>query len=626
MSDNPLRRLEAFGQSIWLDFIRRGMLTSGEFEGYINEDGLHGVTSNPAIFEKSIAGSHDYDAAIRSLARQGKTAAEIYQALTVEDIQMAADLLRPVYDRLAGRDGFVSLEVNPHLAYDTEGTISEAHRLWAAVERPNIFIKVPATREGLPAIQQLIADGLNINITLLFGLPRYREVAEAYIAGLEARAARGLPLERIASVASFFLSRIDVLVDPMLEKLMQEDFERAELARMINGETAIASAKIAYQRYQEIFNEPRFLQLAKRGARTQRLLWASTSTKNPAYSDVKYVDALIGPDTVNTLPLETLHAYRDHGHPSLSLPDGLEEAEMVFKRLLELDIDLDAVTQQLITEGVKKFSEPYDKLMQTLTQKRAAILTESVDRQQFQLGEYAPAVQERIAELGEQQFAARLWRKDPSLWKADQVDEQTIRQGLGWLHVAEKMEGNLRELSDFVNEVKAAGLRRVVDMGMGGSSLAPLTIQHTFAPNPDALLLTVLDTTDPNTIRHIEDEAPLVETLFIVASKSGNTAEPLAFGDYFYTKLTGLKGEQAGKNFIAITDPGSPLVELARERQYRRVFLNYPDIGGRYSALSYFGLLPAVLMGVEVAELLHARAAHGACLRLQRAPHGKPGH
>jgi len=612
MSENPLCRLEAFGQSIWLDFIRRGMLASGEFEQLIDEDGVSGVTSNPSIFEKAIAGSHDYDAAIRILVQEGQTTEAIYQALTVHDIQRATDLLRPIYNRTEGRDGFASIEVSPHLAYDTEGAIVEARRLWAAVDRPNVMIKVPATREGLPAIRQLIAEGINVNITLLFGLPRYHEVAEAYIAGLETRAARGLPIDRIASVASFFLSRIDVLVDPMLEKLARMDYERAELADSIHGEVALSSAKIAYQRYQEIFGEARFQQLTHHGARVQRLLWASTSTKNPTYSDVKYVEPLIGPDTINTLPLETLHAYRDHGNPAPRITEDSAKAETVFRTLLELGIDLDAVTQQLETEGVQKFIKPYDQLMDTLAHKRDILLTEGLDRQQLQLGAYAQNVQDRLAEMQTQRVAARIWRKDPMLWSADPSDRPSICRGLGWLHVAEKMDGNLRELAQFVDDIRAAGFRHVVHMGMGGSSLAPLTFQHTFAPKPNAMTLTVLDTTDPVTIRRIEQESPLEETLFIVASKSGTTAEPLAFCDFFYDEVAKSLGEKAGEHFVAITDPDSPLVNLARERQFRHCFLNYADIGGRYSALSFFGLVPATLMGVDVAELLNRaqRMAH----------------
>jgi transaldolase len=371
MKENPLLKLEAFGQSIWMDFIRRGMIASGQLQQLIEEDGLRGMTSNPSIFEKAIAGSHDYDDAIRELALEGKSVDQIYTALTVEDIQRTADLFRPVYERLDGADGFVSLEVSPYLARDTAKTIADARRLWGAVARPNMMIKVPATIEGLPAIQQLIGEGINVNITLLFGLPRYRQVAEAYLAGLETLAAQGKPLKSIASVASFFLSRIDVLLDPTLEKTMAVDKSKADFAAVCHGEVAIFSAKAAYQMYKEIFESERFGKLKAQGARTQRLLWASTSSKNPAYSDLKYVEALIGSDTVDTIPLETLAAYRDHGKPASRLANDAVKASETLRRLCEVGIDLDLVTQQLENEGIQKFVTAFDQLMNTLQEKRA---------------------------------------------------------------------------------------------------------------------------------------------------------------------------------------------------------------------------------------------------------------
>ncbi len=362
MNTNPLLVLEDFGQSIWLDYLRRNSLENGEFKRWIDQDGASGLTSNPTIFEKAIAGSHDYDDAIRTLVLEGKNIAEMYQILTLEDIRHAADLFRPTYDRLNGADGFVSLEVSPGLAHDTDGTVAEARQLWAAVNRPNLFIKVPATREGLPAIQQLIGEGINVNITLLFGLPRYRQVAQAYLAGLETLAAGGKPLGRVASVASFFLSRIDVLIDPLLEKISLERGTDSERLASLRGQVAIASAKVAYQIYKEIFASDRYRKLAQMGAQPQRLLWASTGTKNPEYSDVKYVEPLIGRDTINTLPVETLNAYRDHGSPALSLEAGAQEATHVLEGLHQVGIDLDAVTQQLEDEGVAKFNQAFEQI------------------------------------------------------------------------------------------------------------------------------------------------------------------------------------------------------------------------------------------------------------------------
>jgi transaldolase len=372
MKGNPLQELGALGQSIWLDYIRRDLIASGRLGRLIEEDGLRGMTSNPSIFEKAIADSHDYDEDIRAMALHGKGAGAIYESLSQRDVQSAADAFRPLYDATDGKDGYVSLEVNPHLAHDTSGTMKEARRLWDALHRPNVFIKVPATSEGLPAIKQLISEGINVNVTLLFGLPRYRQVVEAYIAGIEARVAQGKAVKQVASVASFFVSRIDSLLDPQLEKLSARRGKEADIAKSTQGQVAIASAKMAYQIYKEIFASvlcQRFGKLATHGARVQRLLWASTSTKNPNYRDVKYVEALIGPDTVNTAPLETIDAYRDHGRPDARLEQGVEEARRVLGGLAELGINIDTVTQQLEDEGVDKFNKPFDKLMETLAQR-----------------------------------------------------------------------------------------------------------------------------------------------------------------------------------------------------------------------------------------------------------------
>jgi transaldolase len=368
---NPLLKIGTFGQSVWLDSLSRGMLTSGQLRRMIEDDGLRGVTSNPAIFEKAITGSRDYDVALRTLALQGKSAEEMYDTIVVDDVGVAANLFRPLFDRLDGRDGFVSLEVSPRVAHDTQATLAEARRLWREVNRPNVLIKIPGTDEGLPAIQQAIAEGININVTLLFGLSRYREVAEAFLSGMEARSSLGLPLRPVASVASFFLSRMDTMVDAMLD-----DIDRAggpkEVTETIRGRTAIACAKMAYQVYEDVFSKPRFDDLADRGARPQRLLWASTSTKNPRYRDVMYVEELIGPETVNTIPLETLDAYRDHGNPAPRLKDNLAEAREVLDRVIELGIDLEDVARRLEAEGIQKFVKPFDHLMSAIETIREA--------------------------------------------------------------------------------------------------------------------------------------------------------------------------------------------------------------------------------------------------------------
>ena len=369
MNNNPLKKLESLGQSIWLDYIRRDLITNGELQKLIDEDGLRGMTSNPSIFEKAIAESNLYDDVIQKMALKGKNVIAIYEAISQQDVQDAADVFKPLYERTGGKDGYVSLEVNPHLAHNTNGTIEEGRRLWIALNRPNVLIKVPATIEGLPAIRQLISEGINVNVTLIFGLSRYAEVAEAFIVGLEDRLKQGKPIDDIASVASFFLSRIDKVVDPMLEKIINYDNKKKKFAEEALGEVAIASAKAAYQIYKEVFGSARFKILEEKGARAQRLLWASTSNKNPIYSDVKYIEALISANTVNTVPPKTLDAYRDHGNPKLILEKNTRKAKRLMTNLPELGIDINEITQQLEDEGIRKFNKPFDKLMEALAKK-----------------------------------------------------------------------------------------------------------------------------------------------------------------------------------------------------------------------------------------------------------------
>lgn len=374
-----LRRLEALGQSLWLDHIERALLVNGGLEQLIRDDGISGVTSNPAIFEKAIAQHAEYDAAITRLARNGLGAQAIYETLAIEDVCRAADLLRDVYEtscrrECCGRDGYVSLEVSPQLAYDTAATVAEAKRLWNRVGRPNLMIKVPATRAGLPAIRHLTAVGINVNVTLLFSVARYREVSGSYLAGLEDRLANGGAIDHVASVASFFLSRIDTLVDGFLDR---ENRARARELRgdALRGRAAIACARLAYQEYQKLVRSSRWQALAARGAHPQRLLWASTSTKNPAYDDLMYVEALIGQDTINTLTPETVIAYRDHGHPELRLEQELDAARELSGQLAALGLELDMVGDELERQGVQKFIEPYERLLATLARRAAELAT-----------------------------------------------------------------------------------------------------------------------------------------------------------------------------------------------------------------------------------------------------------
>lgn len=367
---NPLKGLQALGQSVWLDYIHRDLIASGRLRRMIEEDALSGMTSNPSIFEHAIAEGSSYDDDILALASEGADARRIYEELSRHDVCAAADEFRSVYEATRGDDGYVSLEVDPHLADDTAGSIAEARRLWYALQRPNVMIKIPATLAGLPAIRTLISEGINVNVTLLFSLTRYREVIGAYLDGIEARAAASLPIAQVCSVASFFVSRIDSLIDPILDRIIAAGGERAERAKAARGRTGIASGRLACQMHMHVFAHERFKALHARGARSQRLLWASTSAKDPLFSDTKYVEALIGPGTIDTMPLETLEAYREHGEPKIRLGNDLAEARWVVEHLPALGIDLEAATARLEREGVQKCVAPFDKLLRSIAAKQ----------------------------------------------------------------------------------------------------------------------------------------------------------------------------------------------------------------------------------------------------------------
>ena len=627
MAENPLRQLKQAGQSVWFDYIRRWEMVSGHLKHLIDEDGLSGVTSNPSIFEKAIAGSKDYDEAIQKLAYERREATQIFETLAVEDIQMAADLFLPTYQATDARDGYVSIEVSPTLAHDTTKTIQEACRLFREVNRPNVLVKVPGTVEGLPAIQQLLGKGININITLLFAIKRYEQVANAYITVLEKLAGEGKPLKRVASVASFFVSRIDTLVDQQLDARLREakrDAERERISALF-GKAAIANAKLAYQRFKEIFAGSRFQTLAQKGARVQRILWASTSTKNPKYRDILYAEELIGPDTVDTMPASTLDAFRDHGKVRVMIEEGLAESRQVMAQLAEAGIDIAAVTRQLEEQGVEAFAKDYQKLLNSIAEKRAQVLASSPKASAVPEAGGLPAdVHATLERLQQQGFPQRLWERDPSLWKNDPAHQRVISNALGWLRVSHAMLGHLEALASFVQGVKAAGFTHAVVLGMGGSSLCPDVCRATFGTASGFLQLHVLDSTVPASVAQIEKSVDLAHTLFLVSSKSGGTVEPISFFKYFYERVRALKGEQAGENFVAITDPDTPLEKLASEKKFRRVFHGVPDIGGRYSALSNFGMVPAALAGVDVQSLLERaeRMVHAcaACVPAKENP------
>jgi len=621
---NPLLELRKYGQSAWLDYIRRSLITGGELKRLVDEDGLGGVTSNPAIFEKAITGSTDYADALAELQkRKDLDAMGVYEILAIKDIQDAADILRPVYDSTKMRDGYVSLEVSPFLARDTEGTLKDARRLWKAVNRPNLLVKVPATLEGIPAIEQLISEGININVTLLFAQEMYEKVALAYIAGLKKYAAAGGDPAHVSSVASFFISRIDSMVDAIVKAKLKTSTDPKEqaLLRSLLGKVAIANGKLTYQRYKEIFSGADWEALAKKGAQTQRVLWASTSTKDPAYSDVLYVEELIGPDTVNTMPPQTLEAFRDHGTPKASLEANLEAAQDTMDTLAAAGISMKKVTDDLVTQAVKLFAEPFDKLLNAVDAKCKFVSQAEVDAQTFTLPDDIGAkLSEAVDDWKMAGKVRRLWARDATLWTGS--DES---HWLGWLSITEDQLAHKQHLEDVARDVKTAGFQHALLLGMGGSSLCPEVLRMTFGKIDGFPELHVLDSTDPAQVKAMESEVDLANTVFIVSSKSGTTLEPNIFKQYFFDRVEQTLGKgKAGGRFIAITDPGSKFEQVAQADGFRHIFHGDPSIGGRYSALSDFGMVPAAVMGIDALRFLDRAdvmaIACSSCLPLDKNP------
>jgi transaldolase / glucose-6-phosphate isomerase len=601
---NPVKALEDHGQSVWLDFLARGFIAKGRLKKLIDEDGVHGVTSNPSIFEKAIAHSDEYDAAIaRALGANDRSVAELYEGLAVEDIKHAADVLRAVFDARHGADGFVSIEVSPYLAMDTQRSIAEARRLWSEGDRKNLMVKIPATPAGLPAIQALTAEGINVNITLLFSQKVYEQVVEAYLCGLEALAVTGGDLSHVASVASFFVSRIDGAVDKLLDEKIAQANDPDEKARLGNlkGKVAIANAKLAYQRYKRLFAGERWNILQAKGAKPQRLLWASTGTKNKAYSDVLYVEELIGKNTVDTMPPATLDAFRDHGKVRNSLEENVEDAQRVLGDLSRAGISLDAVTDKLVEDGVQLFADAADTLLGAVAKKRTAVLGGRVDKQMLALGAHLETtVHETVEEWRAKGNIRRLFRRDKSLWTNADEDKW-----LGWLDSVEASLDQVGAYEAFAQDVKREGFTDALLLGMGGSSLGPEVLAQTFGHKSGWPKLRILDSTDPAQIKAIDAEIDVGKTLFIVSSKSGSTTEPNILKDYFYKRVADTIGrDKAGGHFVAITDPGSALERTAKVDRFRRIFHGVPSIGGRYSVLSPFGLVPAAAAGIDIAHLL----------------------
>ncbi|WP_205699283.1 bifunctional transaldolase/phosoglucose isomerase [Conexibacter sp. SYSU D00693] len=582
-----LARLTSLGTAVWLDQIRRSLVQSGELERMVREDSLRGVTSNPAIFEKAILGSPDYDEQLERLAAEGRTTREVYRAIAVQDVGEAADVLRPVWDQTGGHDGFVSLEVDPDLAFDTDKTIEQAREYWQELGRPNVMIKIPGTSEGLPAIEQALYEGINVNVTLLFGVHRYEAIMEGYVKAMERRHAEGRSLD-VHSVASFFVSRVDTEVDKRLEELGRTD---------LAGRAGLANARAAYQAYLRVFEGERFATLRDAGCPVQRPLWASTGTKNPEYSDVLYVEGLAGPNTVNTMPMPTLLAAADHGEfeRETCTIDPQEDLDA----LRDAGIDLHEVTEKLLSDGVDAFVTPMEALLAGIETKREAIVTGRPETIESSIpDELEGAIAQRVRRAADDEVARRIWRRDDTLWGP--AGQAEVADRLGWLTIAESLRDEADDLVAWAQEVRADGVQHVVLLGMGGSSLAPEVFRRSFGAE-----LHVLDTTDPEAVR----AAPLDGALFVVSSKSGGTVETMSAFHHFWEATGG-----DGSRFVAITDPGTSLEALGRERGFRRVFRNDPEIGGRYSALSYFGIVPAALAGCDVKAVLEgAGVAEQAC-------------
>ena len=612
---NALQALRRLGQSVWYDNMYRALIGSGELQRLI-DSGVTGLTSNPTIFEKAVSSGDDYDDSLIAYAKEGLSPEDAFEALAIEDIQAAADLLRPVYEETGGADGFASLEVNPHLAHDTEGTIQAAERLFSALGRPNAMIKVPATPEGIPAIRHLIGQGININVTLIFSLEMYAKVRDAYVAGLEDLVHAGGDPGTVSSVASFFVSRVDTAVDGLLQNC-------GEKVNHLLGKAAVSNARVAYQDFKKTFATSRFQALSAKGARVQRPLWASTSTKNPEYSDVMYVETLIGPDTVNTMPDATLAAFLEHGTARHSIEDDVHEARETLLALESAGISMDAVTTQLMHDGVKAFADSFDQLIENISAKRERLLAASAAPAGVSLGKARATADEAVATLEKSDAAARIWSRDHTLWSNDPTE---ISDRLGWLDVASSMLGEVDDLTAFADDVRLNGIERVVLLGMGGSSLGPEVLARCLGSRPGFPELIVLDSTLPSRIRTVVETIDPARTLFLVSSKSGATIEPNMLYKFFRRLVEDAVGPaDAGARFVAITDPGTPLDDLAERDGFRRTFRNPPDIGGRYSVLSYFGLVPAALIGCDIRALLRsAISMQAACGPEARAP-GNPG-
>ncbi len=598
--EKQVQELLDAGQSVWIDNLRRSMFASGELARLIDK-GVRGMTSNPTIFEKAIGAGNDYDEQLSTLIGSEKNADALFWDLAVADIQSACDAFAPVHASSKGNDGFVSLEVSPLLANDTAGTIAMVEELWKRVNRPNVMIKIPGTKQGLPAIEESIYRGYNINVTLVFSVETYERAARAYLKGLERRVAEGKPIDKIRSVNSVFVSRIDTAID----KLLQDRIAKGEKLEHLLGKTGIAGLKLTYQKFKEIFLGDDFAALRAKGAAVQRPLWASTSTKNPHYPDLMYVENVVGRDTINTMPPPTFDGLIDHGKV---VPDTIESdlrgAADVMRALQDAKISLFDVTHQLQVEGVTLFSDSFAALLGAIVYKQKLLQSGGAERVRLALNASQPAYDSALARLAEADFLKRIWAHDATLWSSDPEAAAIIKKSLGWLDIQQHMLEEVPGLKSFANDTRESFGFAVV-CGMGGSSLAPDILADTFGSYDGYPELHVLDSTCPQQIKELEGKIHIPHTMFIISSKSGTTTEPNAFYCYFHEKVSKQVGSAvAGRNFVAITDPGTTLDKEAQEASFRADFENDPNIGGRYSALSFVGIAPAAIAGYNINLLL----------------------
>ena len=617
VKDSPTVALYKAGQGPWLDTISRRLLNSGTLKRFIDECGLLGVTSNPSIFQQAISQGDGYEQDIQKLLNNGASTVEIYDALTISDIRETCDLFLPVFRKTCGEHGFVSLEVLPNLAFNEDATVEEARRLFRLVNRPNVMIKVPATPQGVCAVRRLIGEGININVTLIFSQAGYSDVANAYLDGLEILEKKGGDLASVHSVASVFVSRIDTDIDKQLDAriAIEKDEAVRSLLSGLKGLAAVANSKRIYQRFKELFGSARFQSLKRQGAYVQKTLWASTSCKNPAYPDLIYVENLVGQDTVNTLPQATFEALLDHGQVRKNaVEENVAGAEASLEKLKGLGIDIHAVCDRLQKEGVKSFMNSFESLMTTLEKKRENKMSPSVKVSVSIPSDIQKSVAAALAQLSKESAHARWLAKDPTLWSNDPLHQKVINNRLGWVDNCEKITGKLYEIDQLREKVFKEKVRDIVLLGMGGSSLAAEVLSlilknpaFRVKGAPQWIRFHLLDTTDPASILKVESVVRYTSTLFLVGSKSGSTIETRSQYQYFFSRVKKYyKNDEnkAAERFVIVTDEGSPLETLGRSKTFGGLFLNPGDIGGRYSALSFFGLVPAALLGIDVRQVL----------------------